>query len=63
MQQKITRSGKHSLAVIIPAKFVHYLGIAPGDNVRVRTNLDKGTVNLKFTGAIQLRLPSTKKTK
>lgn len=56
MQQKIIRSGKHSLAVIIPATFVHSLGIKAGENVRVFTDIEKGIVNLKFTGAVQLPL-------
>lgn len=54
--QKIIRSGKHSLAVIIPAPFVHSLGIKAGDDVSVFTNIEKGIVNLKFTGAVQLPL-------
>lgn len=50
------RSGKHSLAVIIPATFVHSLGIKAGVDVNVFTNIEKGTVNLKFSGATQLPL-------
>lgn len=50
------RSGKHSLVVIIPAPFVHSLGIKAGDGVNVFTNIEKGTVNLKFSGAVQLPL-------
>lgn len=56
MMQKIIRSGKHSLAVIIPAPFVHSLGIKPGDTVNVFTNIEDGKVDLKFTGAVQLPL-------
>lgn len=56
MRQKIIRSGKHSLAVIVPAPFVHSLGIKPGDFVEVYPNLEDGIVNLKFTGAVQLPL-------
>lgn len=56
MQQKISRSGKHSLAVIIPAPFVHSLGIKAGDNVDVFTDIEKGVVDLKFAGAVQLPL-------
>ena len=54
--QKIIRSGKHSLAVIIPAPFVHSLGIKPGDTVNVIAKIEDGVVNLKFTGAVQLPL-------
>lgn len=61
MRQKVIRSGKSSLAVIIPANFVHSLGIIAGDTVLVKTDFEKGTVNLRFEGAIQLKLPSNKK--
>ncbi len=56
MTQKVIRSGKHSLAVIVPAPFVHSLGVKAGDSVNVFTNMEKGTVNLKFSGAVQLPL-------
>lgn len=56
MRQKVTRSGKHSLAVVIPAPFVHSLGVKPGDDVDVFTHIEKGIVNLKFSGAVQLPL-------
>lgn len=56
MLQKIIRSGKHSLAVIIPAPFVHSLGIKAGNSVSVFTNIEDGIVTLKFTGAVQLPL-------
>lgn len=60
MKQKVIRAGKYSLAVIIPARFVRGLGIEPGDDVKVEINIDKGIVRLKFTGAIQLALPTGK---
>lgn len=56
MRQKIIRSGKHSLAVIIPASFVHSLGIKAGQNVDVKASIESGRVNLKFSGAVQLPL-------
>lgn len=56
MRQKIIRSGKHSLAVIIPAPFVHSLGIKAGNSVDVITDIEKGVVNMKFTGTVQLPL-------
>ena len=56
MSQKIIRSGKHSLSVIIPASFVHSLGIKAGDNVEVMTDIENGIVSLKFSGAVQLPL-------
>lgn len=61
MLQKIIRAGKHSLAVIIPAKFIHSLGITHKDFVQVKTNFTKGTINLKFSGTVQLHLPDSKK--
>lgn len=63
MSQKIIRSGKHSLAVTIPAPFVHSLGIKAGDTVAVFTNIEKGIVNLKFSGAVQLPLSLKKSSK
>lgn len=63
MLQKVIRVGKHSLAVIIPAKFVHGLGVKGGDKVKVRVNIGRGTVYLKFSGAVQLSLPTSKKKK
>jgi len=56
MRQKIIRSGKHSLAVIIPAPFVHSLGVKAGNDVNVVTDIEKGIVKLEFTGAVQLPL-------
>lgn len=50
------RSGKHSLAVIIPAPFVHSLGIKAGSSADVFTNIEKGIVSFKFSGAVQLPL-------
>lgn len=61
MSHKIIRAGKHSLAVIVPAYFIHSLGIKAGDSVRVKTNIHRGLVQLEFTGAMQLSLPTTKK--
>lgn len=58
MKQKVIRVGRYSLAVTIPAMFVHGLGIKPGDKVKVEINIDKGIIRLKFTGAIQLALPT-----
>lgn len=63
MLQKIIRAGKHSLAVIIPAPFIHALGINPGDSVHVQANMDRGTVIMKFTGTLQLRLPTANRKK
>lgn len=61
MVQKIIRAGKHSLAVIIPAQFVHALGIKPGDTVKVIPNIETGKVSLSFSGAVQLSLPTSEK--
>ncbi len=59
MKQKVIRVGRHSHAVIVPAEFIHALGIKKGDMVRVKTNRVTGRVTLQFIGAIQLALPST----
>lgn len=59
MIHKVIRSGKHSLGVIIPANFIHALGIKPGDSVRIEATPDKGKVSVFFTGALQLKLPET----
>jgi len=63
MKQKIIRVGRHSLAVIIPAKFIHSLGIKAGDYALVKPHLEKGIVNIHFTGSLQLplNLPSKRK--
>ena len=61
MIQKVIRTGSHSLAVIIPAPFIHALGVKKGDNVEVSTHIDNGYVNIKFVGTLQLKLPSSDK--
>lgn len=58
MRQKVIRAGKHSLAVIIPAPFVHSLGVKPGDDVHVFSNIARGIVRIKFAGSLQLPLLS-----
>lgn len=57
MKQKVIRAGLTSLAVIIPARFVHALGIKKGDTALVTTHEDQGKVIMKFQGTLQLRLP------
>lgn len=57
MKQKVIRAGLHSLAVIIPARFVHALGIKKGDLADVSTHEDQGKVIMKFQGTLQLHLP------
>lgn len=56
MQQKVIRVGKHSLAVIIPAEFIHALGVTAGDLVKVQTHIENGKVSLYFSGTLQLPL-------
>lgn len=63
MKQKVIRAGLHSLAVIIPAPFIHALGIKKGDSVEVATYQESGKVMMKFHGAIQLPLVETSKKK
>ncbi|OGG18266.1 hypothetical protein A3D05_00745 [Candidatus Gottesmanbacteria bacterium RIFCSPHIGHO2_02_FULL_40_24] len=64
MKQKIIKAGPHSLSVVIPAEFVHALGIKKGDTVEVETDSDKGVVKMKFKGSLlQLTLPDSKEAK
>jgi anaerobic selenocysteine-containing dehydrogenase len=63
MKQKVIKVGKHSLAAIIPAKFVHALGIKAGDWVNVKTNTQAGRISLLFSGVMQLVLPSSESNK
>lgn len=63
MKQKVIRAGRHSLAVIIPADFVHSLGVKAGDYVLVKPHIEKGTVSMHFTGSLQLPLISSPKKK
>ena len=60
MKHKIIKAGRHSLAVIVPAKFVHALGIGKGDEVEVSTDTQKGKMIVNFSGTLQLKLPSSK---
>jgi antitoxin component of MazEF toxin-antitoxin module len=63
MLQKVIRSGKHSLVVVIPARFIHALGVKAGDDVKVLANFSNGMVNIKFsTKTVQLALPTAKLT-
>lgn len=63
MKQKVIRAGLHSLSVIIPAPFIHALGIKKGDSVDVTTFQESGKVIMKFHGAIQLPLVETSRKK
>jgi len=54
-KQKIIRSG-NSLAVTIPADFVHLVGIKPGDQVEVEVMPETGRVVYHFSGTTQLPL-------
>lgn len=56
MKQKVFRAGKHSLAVIIPANFVHAVGVSAGDKVEVHTFPESGKVTMFFSGTLQLPL-------
>ncbi|OGG02780.1 hypothetical protein A2W14_06665 [Candidatus Gottesmanbacteria bacterium RBG_16_37_8] len=60
MKQKIIKAGPHSLAVVIPAPFIHALGINKGESVDVETDSEKGQVKLRFKGNLQqLALPQS----
>ena len=54
-KQKIIKTG-HSLAVTIPANFVHSLGIKPGQEVQVEVEPENGQIVYRFSGAKQLSL-------
>lgn len=58
MMQKVIRMGTHSLAVIIPADFVHAIGVKSGDEVRVVTDRNKGRMIVNFSNIMQLSLSS-----
>ncbi|OGG00748.1 hypothetical protein A3D78_01895 [Candidatus Gottesmanbacteria bacterium RIFCSPHIGHO2_02_FULL_39_14] len=61
MKQKIIKAGPFSLAVVIPAVFIHALGINKGDTVIVETDSIKGIVKMRFKGSLlQLSLPESK---
>jgi len=54
-KQKIIKTG-HSLAVTIPFHFVQSLGIKPGQEVKVETQIEGGQIIYTFTGAKQFSL-------
>lgn len=54
-KQKIIRTG-NSLAVTIPARFVHMVGIKAGQEVRVKLDPATGQVVYTFSGSKQLPL-------
>jgi len=56
--RKIIKVGLHSLAVIIPADFVHSLGLRAGDKVKIQIDKTKGKISLFFSGIKQLPLPT-----
>lgn len=60
MSQKVLTAG-HSLAITIPADFVHNVGIKPGDVVQVSTNLSTAVMIVTFSNPSQLPLLSDKK--
>lgn len=55
MRQKIFRSG-NSLTVVVPAKFARQIGLKQGDNVMVRTDIEKGRLICDFPTPRQLQL-------
>lgn len=60
MKQKVIRAGRHSLAVIIPAAFIHAVGVKAGDNVDVHPLPERGRVVMQFKGSIQLQIKIVK---
>lgn len=57
MTQKILKTG-NSLAVTIPAKFARIMGLKPGVDVKVKSDLTRGVLTLYFSGSGQLSLLS-----
>lgn len=57
MSQKVLTAG-HSLAVTIPADFVHNVGIKPGDTIQISTNLSTAIMTVTFSNPSQLPLLS-----
>ncbi len=55
MKQKVLRTG-HSLAVVIPSKFVRDIVVKPGDVVSVTPDSRKGKITYTFQNATQLPL-------
>jgi antitoxin component of MazEF toxin-antitoxin module len=60
MRQKILKTG-NSLGLTIPSKFVRILGLKPGDDVEVKSDLAKGILRCTFTGTGQMTLLSSAK--
>jgi antitoxin component of MazEF toxin-antitoxin module len=60
MQQKVLKTG-NSLAVTIPSQFAKIIGVKTGDNVVVKTDLQKSTLTFTFVGSGQLSLLSKEK--
>lgn len=58
MLQKVIKIGRSSLGVIIPADFVHSIGVKSGDKVKVHTNPTHGKIEVFFSGVMQLSLPT-----
>ncbi len=54
-KQKIIKTG-NSLAVTIPSRFAHSLGIKPGGEVEVEIKPETGQIVYTFSGAKQLPL-------
>ncbi len=63
MKHKVIKVGRHSLAVIIPAMFIHAVGVKAGDDVYLKTNIKNSKITLTFPGAMQLPLLSSSKNK
>jgi len=55
---KVIKIGSHSHAVIIPADFIHALGIKTGDKVKMILDKTKGEITIYFSGILQLSLPT-----
>lgn len=59
LTQKVIRVG-NSKAVVIPADFIHAVGVKKGDFVKVEANLTTGKVTYTFRGIRQLPLMDKK---
>jgi antitoxin component of MazEF toxin-antitoxin module len=61
-RQKVFKTG-NSLAVTLPFRLVHQLGIKPGQEVEVKPEVEKLRVVMKFKGVKQLPLLGVRKKK
>jgi antitoxin component of MazEF toxin-antitoxin module len=62
VQHTVYKSGS-SLVVVVPSEFASVVGVKSGDSVKVSVDYDRGQVTYLFSGASQLSLIKSKKSK